>query len=219
MADSGKLAAGILLVGVIGLGAAAWFVRGAGGGAEAELGVAVDPRPAASSTNAAPAVGGVVPRSPAPSSAPDSGSLEARIADLQARLREEQQAQLDQSQRLGEEILALRASIAELEGEIQALEAGRMARLDARQGKQAERCDPEEPESRACKRQAALEEKLGSAEEDRGSLEAALSQARAREQALLEERSAALRAVDELAERQRSDPELVALIRQLAAEG
>jgi hypothetical protein len=219
MADSGKLAAGILLIAVAGLGAAGWFVLGNKDSADAGPGVTASPEAEGPEPSVAPAADGVASVAPVISPDAEPGSLEARIADLQAQLRDEQQAQLAEAQRLGEEVQALRATIAQLEADIQGLEEGRLSRLDARQDKQSERCDPAEPDSRACKRQAALEEKLGAAEQDRAGLEDQLAQAREREQALLEQRTAALRAVDELAERQRSDPELVALIRQLAAEG
>ncbi len=216
MSDSGKIAGVVVLVGVLGLGVAGWFVLNSGDATDAELGQAATPE----ATADAPGTPTVLPESTAaipqmPADA-EPGSLEGRIADLQAQLRDEQTAALQESQRLGAEIQALRETIGSLEADIQALDDGKLARLDAREGKQGDRCDPAEPDSRACKRQAALQAKLGDATADRGAMEAELAAAQEQEQALMDQRTAALRLVDELAERQRSDPELVSLYQQLA---
>ncbi len=213
MADSGKLAAGLMVLVIAGLGAGAWFLP-RGERASLEAPAAPGPVVEAPAREAAPAARPDLPVVPADAD-PD---LVGRIADLQAQIRDEQAAHLAASTALGERIGALRLEIQALEDEARALEEGRMARLETREGKQEGRCDPAEPESRACKRQAALQGKREEAAAQAGEIASRVETLGDQEQALLLERTEHLRAVDSCAERLRSDPELVVLYAQLAEQ-
>lgn len=216
VADSGKLAAGIVALGVVLLGGGGWLLLRPDAPAPA-----TDAAPAREEAPASSAPQALAPRAgatPVSAAVVDPDSTAGRIADLQARIRDEQTAHLAASTDLGERIRILREEQTQLEASIEALEQGRMARIGSRGDKQGERCDPAQPDSRACKRQAALEGKLDEAEAEREALVGRLSQAREQEQALLTERAEHLRAVDTCEERLRSDPELVELIRRLAEQ-
>jgi hypothetical protein len=215
MADSGKLAAGVLLLGVAALGGGAFFLlRGSEPTDPAPGPVAEIPSAEAAAEPVAALPAGV----PSVPAGADPDSVAGRIADLQARIRDEQAEHIAASTALGERVQALRAEMASLEGQIQALDEGKLARLSGKEGKQDDRCDPAEPESRACKRQAALQGRIGDAQAERAAHEARLAEARAEEERLLAERAEHLRAVDTCAERLRGDPELVELYAKLAAE-
>lgn len=214
MADSSRFAGGAVLLIAAAVAAVGWVVTRPGQEPE---GATVPTTVLEASAPAPPAEASrmAVPMMPADAE-PDS--VAGRIADLQAELRDEQGAQLAEATRLGQEVQAEREYIAELQRDLAALEEGKLARLDARQGRQDDRCDPTEPDSRACKRQAALQGKLQDAEAGVAGLQEQIVAAQAGVEALLAQRTAALRAVDELEERLRSDPELIRLYAQLAQE-
>ena len=214
MADSGKIAGGVVSLGVIALLGGGWFLMSRQPPASAPFLDGPEPVEAGPANPVAIAP----PELPVVRNDAEPGSVEARIADLQAQWRDEQAATIAEATELGERIKVQQAAVAELEAQVLALQDGKLARLDARQGKQGERCDPAEPESRACKRQAALQGKQQDAEAGASALQEQIVAGQAHVEALLAERVAALRAVDEIAERQRSDPELVRLYTQLAQE-
>jgi hypothetical protein len=214
MADSGRIAGGIVVLGLLAAGAGAWFFLGRGGESTTTR-VTVPDAPTVVATPDAPVPPVAVPRMPAEV---DPDSVAGRIADLQAQIRDEQAEHLAASTDLGEQVQALREERAEIEADIRAMDDGRLARLGSRGDKQEERCDPAEPESRACKRQATLEAKLGAAQADRAGLEQRLVELASQEEALLAERTEHLRAVDDCEARLRSDPELVRLYAELAQE-
>ena len=81
------------------------------------------------------------------------------------------------------------------------------------------KCDPSEPDSRACKRQVALQERVGEVEASRAALESELVELQALEEQLLAWRAEQLRGVDSVEEKLHSDPELVSLYTQLAEGG
>lgn len=214
MADSGKIAGAVVLVGVLAAATAGWLATRSGdrpipASAPPSVQQPVQQEPLIEATRTA------VPMMPADA---DPDSVAGRIADLQAKLRDEQANQLAEATRLGQEIQAERDGIAELEATVAGLEDGKLAWLDAREGKQEDRCDPSEPDSRACKRQAALQGKLQDAEAGVAGLRAQITEAEAGVEALLAQRTTALLAVDEIEDRLRSDPELVRLYTQLAQE-
>ncbi len=216
MADSGKIAAAVVLLGVAGLGVAGWFALGGDGGDD-QPGVEATPELAVTTPDA-PAV---LPGSSSVLSVPadaQPGSIAGRIADLQAQLRDEQAAQLAEAARLGEEIKALHAEVQQLEASAASLEEGELTRLGGRADKKGEKCDPAEPDSRACKRQAQLEGRVAEAQAGLQGLRDGIASTQGEIDALMVERTQALRAVDSLQERLRSDPELVELYAQLAEE-
>ena len=216
MADSGKIAGGVVVLGVAALLGGGWFLMGRQSPASAPTPILDGPEPV--EAGSADPVATAPPERPAVRDDAEPGSVEARIADLQAQWRDEQAVTIAEATELGGRIKAQQAAVAELEAQVLALRDGKLARLDTRQDKQGERCDPAEPESRACKRQAALRGKQQDAEAGVSALQEQIAAGQAQVEALLAERATALRAVDEIAERQRSDPELVRLYTQLAQE-
>jgi hypothetical protein len=215
MADSGKIAGGVVVLGVLVAGLGAWFLLDRSP-EPAVPPVAVPDAPAAVvAPSAAPVPPVAVPTMPADAV---PASVAGRIADLQAQIRDEQAEYIASSTRIGEEVQALRREQEVLEADIQDMDEGRLARLGSRGDKQEDRCDPAEPESRACKRQEALDLELGAAQQDRAALEQRQAELAGREQALLAERTYQLRAVDDCEARLRSDPELVRLYAELARQ-
>lgn len=213
MADSGKIAGGVVVLGVLAAGLSAWFFLGRSDEPAAPLVVVPEAPVVGPAPSDAPVPPVAVPMMPADV---DPDSVAGRIADLQARIRDEQAEHLTASTSIGDQVQALRSEREALEADIQAMDDGRLARLGSRGDKQEERCDPAEPESRACKRQAALDAKLGAAQADRASLEQRLVELASQEEPLLAERAEHLRAVDDCEARLRSDPELVRLYAELA---
>ncbi len=217
MADSSKIAAGLVVVVVAAaVGGGWWMMRDRSEG----------PMPAAESTESGPATQPEAMPGTAPSASPKAtgpapapGSVAARIADIEATLREQQVQHLAEATRLGEEVHALRARIEELEQSIRQLEEGKLTRLSTREGKSEDKCNPADPDSRACKRQAALEARVGEAQADKAGLEGQVSELKAEEERLLAERVQQLRAVDEVEDKLKNDPELRSLYTQLAQGG
>ncbi|MFH1463884.1 MAG: hypothetical protein ABIO70_05830 [Pseudomonadota bacterium] len=213
MAEPARIAAGVVIVGLALAGGGAWWA----------LPRRTAPAPSAS---APPEVRAQDVRTPTTAARPASagpdpapGSIEARIADIEAALRDEQASEAAEAVRISGEVTALREQIAALEAQAEARRAGALARIDQRAERTGERCDPAEPDSRACRHLAALAEKQEAVASEIKELVTAIAALRQQEQALLAERTKHLAQADAAAARMREDPELQALYRQLGAGG